>query len=353
MTTVRYLTVAQWGGRWAGTPAVETLLDPEVYVHHVGGGAWMGGTVAAGEAASRAAFIRILQDLNSYAINSKGYSFLDYDVLVWYDRFNKIIWVAEGRGKYRSAATLDRNEQGEAVCVCGNFSLRAPLPQELEAAAYGIKFGMDNGWISKQAVGSWIRGHRDNPAHPEATRCPGNYYYPELPKVRTLVDQLLGAPPVVVTPTPPGVPKVMKYGGTPAEGWGGWYSFDGVTRLACRSMADAQHLTVTLEGLDAKTGRRPTDIWNWSDVSHTNDVAELDKYLIPNKPAPAPTPPPPPTGGTVLLYKVRSGDSYWRIAETVHADGKATTARVAAIQNANGSKALHPGDIINIPGRVS
>jgi hypothetical protein len=339
MTTVRYATAAQWGGIWDGTPALEALLDPEVYVHHTGAPnvPW----------AQDDAFTEFRR-LNSYAINSKGYSFLDYDVLVHYSRGQDVLTIGEGRGRYRSAATLDRNEQGEAVLLCGNFDLRDPLPIELEGVALGIKFGMDNGWIARNAV---IRGHRDNPAHPGATSCPGGRLYVQIaPVIRPRVLQLLGAPPVVVPPTPPGVPKVMKFGGTATTGWGGWYSLDGKTRLAVKDMAGARHLTVTLEGLDAKTLRRPRDVWNWSDVSHTTDVAELDKYLTPNKPVPVPVPPP---GGNVLLYKVRAGDSYWKIAATVHADGKATNARVTAIQAANGNAALQPGMVINIPGRVS
>lgn len=66
-----------------------------------------------------------------------------------------------------------------------------------------------------------------------------------------------------------------------------------------------------------------------------------------------PPPPPPPSGGTVLLYRVVSGDSYWKIVETVSEDGKATQSRVAALQAANGNKALRPDDLINVPGRVA
>lgn len=52
-----------------------------------------------------------------------------------------------------------------------------------------------------------------------------------------------------------------------------------------------------------------------------------------------------------MLYKVVSGDSYWKIAEKVYEDGKGS--RWPAISEANGGKELHPGDLINIPGKVA
>lgn len=84
-------------------------------------------------------------------------------------------------------------------------------------------------------------------------------------------------------------------------------------------------------------------------------VAKWAEFLLPYaNGTPTPPPPPPPIGvRTVLLYKVVSGDSYWRIVEKVSEDGKATNARVTALQQANSSRALRPGDIINVPGRVA
>lgn len=194
MVEFRYLTVAEWGGTWStGAPPTEVMPDGETYLHHVGGGAWMGGTVVLGLAASRAAAIRVFQALNEHAKRpvsegGKGYQFLAYDALGWYDRTNGYGWIAEGRGRYRSAATLDRNEQGEAFCMCGNYSLRAPLPEELELAARGIVYMAAQGWTTRTSV---ILGHRDNPAHPGATSCPGDYLYAELPTIRSHVARLL------------------------------------------------------------------------------------------------------------------------------------------------------------------
>jgi hypothetical protein len=189
VTTIRYLTATEWGMTWARPPVAEKLLDPEVYVHHVGGGAWMDTNA-----------VTTFRNLNSYAQTGKGYSALDYDVLVHYDRNRDILTIGEGRGKWMSAATLDRNEQGEAVCLCGNYTLRQPLPIELEGAALGIVYGIENGWIARDAR---ILGHKDNPAHPNATGCPGDHLYAQLPVVRERVAKILNPTPTdPVTPPP-------------------------------------------------------------------------------------------------------------------------------------------------------
>jgi len=196
MTTYRNLTVAEWKGRWARPPVAEKLLDGECAVHHVGGTAWMGGNVLQGEAYSRAAACKVFFDLNEYAINVKGYSFLDYDMLVWYDRYNDICWIGDGRGQWLSAATLDRNEESEAVVLCGNTQLREPLPQELEGLARAIVLGVQRGWMSRGTV---IYPHRDNPAHPGATQCCGQYLIPKLkPIVIPRVAELLNPPKVTM-----------------------------------------------------------------------------------------------------------------------------------------------------------
>lgn len=178
MTTIRYLTAAEWGMRWARPPQTETRPDPECYVHHTGG-EMPGDAIAA------------FRRLNEYAISGKGYSAVDYDVLVHYDPAGDVLTIGEGRGPWMSAATLDRNEPGEAVCIVGNFELRVPYPIEVEGVALGIVYGIDNGWISRDAA---ILGHRDNPAHPGATACPGSHLYAQLPTIRARVARLIESP---------------------------------------------------------------------------------------------------------------------------------------------------------------
>lgn len=75
----------------------------------------------------------------------------------------------------------------------------------------------------------------------------------------------------------------------------------------------------------------------------------------PAQPKPSPSPSPAPAvapDDAVLLYRVLPGDTYWNVARTVSA-GKVTAERVADIQRVNDDRALRPGDVIWIPGRVA
>lgn len=190
MAEFRYVTAAEWGMTWARPPIAEKLLDPECYVHHTAGNV---------PDDAFAAF----RWSNAYAQNTKGYSALDYDILVHRDPRNGLITIGEGRGKWMSAATLDRNEQGEAIVLYGYFhpghSLsRQPHPDELEGVAKGIVWGIQQGWIMENPT---ILGHRDNPAHPGATGCPGDYLYQYMGWIRARVAELM-APPPPPTPQP-------------------------------------------------------------------------------------------------------------------------------------------------------
>ena len=66
----------------------------------------------------------------------------------------------------------------------GHALSRRPHPDELEGVAQAITWGMELGWISPATV---ILGHRDNPAHPGATACPGDYVQAQLPTIRRRV----------------------------------------------------------------------------------------------------------------------------------------------------------------------
>lgn len=187
MTEFRYLTAKEWGMVWARPPVAEKQLDGECFVHH-----------SAGSHVDDA--VQAFRNLNTYAINSKGYSALDYDVLVHRNKQTGLVTIGEGRGPWMSAATYNRNEEGEAVCVLGYFHpgstlSRKPHPDEVEGVALAIKWAMVEGWVSPDTK---IMGHRDNPAAPGATGCPGDYLQAELPTIRARVSELT-AP----TPTPP------------------------------------------------------------------------------------------------------------------------------------------------------
>src|SRR5690606_8390260 len=131
---------------------------------------------------------------------NRGYACIGYDILVHHNTRTGVVTIGEGRGGMRSAATLDRNEEGEAICALGflhpGHTLSAqPHPDMLEGIARGIVWGINQGWIARNAV---IRGHRDNPRHPGATACPGNYLYAHVAAIRNRAAQLLAPPPTPV-----------------------------------------------------------------------------------------------------------------------------------------------------------
>jgi hypothetical protein len=182
MTTFRVLEPDEWGMRWARPPIRERLADPETYVHHTAGNP--GHTLDAAVA---------FRNLNEYAINTKGYSAVDYDILVHENTVTDTVTVGVARGQWLSAATKDRNEDGEAVCALGYFTpghslSEHPSPGMLEGVARAIILSIERGW---SAPDTKILGHRDNPAHPGATGCPGDWLYEMLPSIRKRVSELL------------------------------------------------------------------------------------------------------------------------------------------------------------------
>ena len=132
--------------------------------------------------------------------------------------------------------------------------------------------------------------------------CPGNKKKAQvrdiiLPWAREIVATWTSKPsppqpspspkPESPTPQPPGptakgLPQmyaaIMKFGGTPDSGWGGWYSPDGcTTRLPVRSAHHAAQI-VAVGAVDASSRQVVTDP-EWDGVAHTNDEEALDAYL--------------------------------------------------------------------------
>jgi hypothetical protein len=198
MTAYRVIEGRDWGMRWARPPIAQTMPVSEVFVHHTAGR-----DPALSTTGAAAAF----KALNEYAIQTKGYSAVDYSMLVHTDKA-RATTIGEARGQWTPAATLDRNRQSKAVCLFGWFhppdpaadwtrtSARRPYPNELEAAACSIVWMIERGWVTRTPT---ILGHRDNPSHPGATSCPGDYLQHALPIIRQHVTRLLTPP----APTPP------------------------------------------------------------------------------------------------------------------------------------------------------
>lgn len=189
----RFLTAAEWGMTWKRPAVPEQLNDPEAYVHHTAGS-------RLGQDA-----VRAFQALNRWAQEGKNYSALDYDIVVHRATESGLVTIGGGREEWMSAATKDRNDPGEAIAIMGYFHpghrlSEHPHPDEIEAAALGIVWGIENGWIARDAR---ILGHFENPAHPDATGCPGDYFIPHLPTVRARVVFWLAELDKANNPPPP------------------------------------------------------------------------------------------------------------------------------------------------------
>jgi|GEM_PF-6272890 len=192
MPSYRIIKARDWGAKWKRPPSKEKPEDPECYIHHTGGNPM----------SNMAAEAALLQ-LNAYAQNTKNYSFLDYDYLVHWEKAKDLYTIAEGRGEWMSAATLDRNELGEAVCVFGYFHpgsihTASPNPGHLMATAMAIDLMIDYKLLAQNPE---ILGHHQNRAFPvPQTGCPGSLFIPHIPEVKRLLAEL--REPTIPLPLP-------------------------------------------------------------------------------------------------------------------------------------------------------
>lgn len=180
-----FVSRAEWG---SATTTRTQVLDalPELYIHHTGAGA-VPLTVDAE--------MRMMRDLQAYAIRpkaqgGKGYNDLDYNVIVGGTSGN--IYEARGLG-YGSAATLDRNKVSRSICVMGNYESAIPTVAALAGIVEAGRMMIDQRRVTVDVI---VRGHRDNPAHPLATACPGHNLYVHVADLAAAI--------VATTPSPPG-----------------------------------------------------------------------------------------------------------------------------------------------------
>lgn len=205
-----FVRAADWGIRWKRPPVAERLADPETYIHHGAGGRF-------GLDPRRA--MRVLQ---TWYHDRKNYSTVAYDVMVHRNVEADTVAILGAREGWLSAATLDRNDIGEAICLFGYFHpghvlSEHPTARELEALAFAVAWSIAHGW---SAPDTRVMGHRDNPAHPGATGCPGDYLYPAVPDIGRRALQILDAAdaaPDAPTPTPPGAVLLTEV--RPGDGW--------------------------------------------------------------------------------------------------------------------------------------
>lgn len=164
------------------TPPVWPGAMAELFIHHTGAPA-PAPTVEAESSHMRA--------LQAYAVRpvsqgGKGYSDLDYNVVV-----GRSGAIYEGRGfDKKSAATLDRNNTSRSICVMGNYQTADVTASVFFGVVEAARMLIAGGHLSPLCV---VRGHRDNPAHPGATACPGATLHLAVPAIADAIHQ--GTPP--------------------------------------------------------------------------------------------------------------------------------------------------------------
>ena len=137
--------------------------------------------------------MQAMRTLQKWYHDVKNYSTIAYDVMVHRSLADDTIAIMGAREGWLSAATQNRNDLGEAICIFGYFTpghalSEHPTIRELEALAYAVAWSIEMGW---SAPDTKVLGHRDNPAHPNATTCPGDYLYPHVPWIGRRAQELL------------------------------------------------------------------------------------------------------------------------------------------------------------------
>lgn len=172
---------------WGATPTDRTPLPgplAELYVHHTGAGA-VPPTVAAEMA--------MMRNLQAYAIRpkaegGKGYQDIPYNLVVGASGN-----IYEGRGIWsKSAATLDRNGVSRSVCAMGNYETATPTDALLAGIVEAGRMMLQQGALAPSVA---VYGHRDNPAHPDATSCPGRTLYAHVAEIAAAITATPPQPP--------------------------------------------------------------------------------------------------------------------------------------------------------------
>jgi hypothetical protein len=191
----RWLEFEEWGGFFIHDPSPEQPNDAEVFYHHSAGSRWADDGIES------------FQRQQKWYHEVKGYATIAYDIGVHRSLETGVITIGGCRMNWRSAATRDRNEEGEAILIHGFFHpghrlSETPTADELEGGAFAAAILMERGLARYDAR---PMGHRDNPAHPDATTCPGDYLYPHIgamwARAHELIDYAEGNPPE--PPKPP------------------------------------------------------------------------------------------------------------------------------------------------------
>ena len=190
---ISFHRASDWGIIWKRPPVAEALADPETFIHHGAGGRY--GTDPH----------RAMRSLQKWYHDTKNYSTIGYDIMVHRNTADDTIAILGARENWLSAATRNRNDLGEAICLFGYFHpghalSEQPTIRELEALAYAVAWSIEMGWSAHDTT---VLGHRDNPAHPGASTCPGDYLYPHVPWIGRRAFELLALADQPPEPTDP------------------------------------------------------------------------------------------------------------------------------------------------------
>ena len=191
---LKFYTAADWGIIWKRPPAAERLGDTETFIHHAAGNRRGTDPQAA------------MRDLQKWYHDVRDYSTIAYDIIVHRNVETEDVAILGAREGWLSAATKDRNDIGEAICLQGYFHpghklSEQPTEREIEALAFAVALSIENGWSSPDTK---VLGHRQNPAHPGATSCPGDYLFPHVPHIgeraKAIIKQASNTPQELETP---------------------------------------------------------------------------------------------------------------------------------------------------------
>jgi hypothetical protein len=188
-----FVRASEWGCVWKRPAVSERQGDPETFIHHTGGGRL---------ATDHHQAMRSLQAIYHERLN---YSTIAYDMNVHLNTSDNTVAIMGAREGWLSAATKDRNDIGEAICLFGYFHpghrlSEQPTDREIEALAFAVAWSIEMGW---SAGNTQVLGHRDNPAHRGATACPGDFLYPHISWIERRAYELLW----MANQPPPAPPK--------------------------------------------------------------------------------------------------------------------------------------------------
>lgn len=267
-----FIHADEWGVVWQRPPVAEGLGDPETYIHHSAGGRWGVNPVEA---------MRAFQE---WYHDVKNYSTIAYDVVVHRDLSTDEIAICGAREGWLSAATVNRNDLGESICLLGYFHpghtlSEHPTDRELEALAFAVAWSIENGW---SAPNTSVRGHRDNPQQTNGTPCPGDNLYPHVPSIGARAFDLLALanqePTNMITLPKPKRIYDSRDSGKPMK--------PGETRLInVGSGVSEVFVNLTYIGMSATNG-----FLSVSDEHHTTSVGNYAENDVKNSSFPALTP---------------------------------------------------------------